>query len=382
MNKLPDHRQRGMCKYSLTEILVISLFAVLSDANDAVEIASYGKKKIEFLRTFLPNLQQIPSHDTIERTFQHLDVKAFSEILIACSEIVLSYEGDYLVNIDGKVLRGTARKSSKDGKKVRKNDGIGILTAWANKERVVLGQQRIASKTNEKTAIPQLIRCMDIEHSIVSIDAVLCTPVLAALIIAKLGHYILSVKGGNKKLLAQLTTHFEQEHTDGFEVNKQTDYVGGRIEQRRCTLSKQVELLDQTHAYKNCRTVLKIDTTREINKGGEFHKETQTRYYISDLDKDAAQFNELIRGHWGIENNLHWMLDVVFREDNCRVRKGNAPENLNTLRKIALEILINAPDKNSLKVKRKNAAWDEQYALDSVQNFFKKTKNNSVMEAS
>ena len=157
-----------------------------------------------------------------------------------------------------------------------------------------------------------------------------------------------------------------------FERHHQTDYVGGRIEQRHCILTHKLELLDETHAYKNCQTVLKIESTREYNKGTILQKETETRYYISDLDKNSEEFNNLVRGHWGIENNLHCALDVVFKEDDCRVLKGNAPENFNTLRKIALQILTNAPDKNSLKVKRKNAGWDNQYAFDVIHNFFNK----------
>jgi predicted transposase YbfD/YdcC len=381
-SKIPEYRQRGMCEYSLPEVLTISLFAVLSGANDAVEIAAYGKMKEEFLKSILPSLKKIPSHDTIDRTFQNIDTSAFKSVLLECSKLLFCYKGDYLLNIDGKVLRGTSRKRSKDGKKARKNDGICILTAWASDQRVVLGQQKIAAKTNEKTAIPQLIKSMDIQNAIVSIDAVLCTPALSELIVAKGGHYILAVKGGNKHLLEQLTDWLGRPNMPSFEKNHQTDYVGGRIEQRDCILTHKLELLDETHAYKNCQTVLKIESIREYNKGTELYKERETRYYISDLDKNAEEFNGLIRGHWGIENNLHWALDVVFREDDSRVLKGNAPENLNTLRKIALEILTNSPDKNSLKVKRKNAGWDNQYAFDAIHNFINKDDPNIVIEMS
>ena len=378
-SKIPEYRQRGMCEYSLSEILTISLFAVLSGANDAMEIAAYGKMKIDFLQEILPSLKKMPSHDTIERTFQNIDTTAFKRILLECSQLLFSYEGDYLLNIDGKVLRGTSRKRSQDGKKARKNDGICILTAWASNQRVVLGQQKIAAKTNEKTAIPLLIESMDIQNATVTIDAVLCTPALSELIVSKGGHYILAVKGGNKHLLEQLTDWLGRPNMPSFERYHQTDYVGGRIEQRHCILTHKLELLDETHAYKNCQTVLKIESTREYNKGTILQKETETRYYISDLDKNSKQFNNLVRGHWGIENNLHWALDVVFREDDCRILKGNAPENFNTLRKVALQILTNAPDKNSLKIKRKNAGWDNQYAFDVIHNFF---NPESVMEMS
>jgi predicted transposase YbfD/YdcC len=371
--KIPEYRQREMCHYSLTEILTISLFAVLSGANDSVEIEAYGEKKQDFLRTILPNLKKIPSHDTIERTFQNIDTVAFSSVLLECSHLLLEYEDNYLLNIDGKVLRGTSRKRSKDGKKTKKNSGICILTAWASDHQVVLGQQKIAQKTNEKTAIPQLIRTMDIQDAIVTIDAVLCTPALSELIVEKGGHYILAVKGGNKHLLEEVVDWLERPNMPSFETVCQTDYVGGRIEQRTCTLTHELEFLEETHKYKNCQTIVKIASVREYNKGTELHKEEAVRYYISNLDANAKEFNSLIRGHWGIENNLHWALDVVFREDDCRVLKGNAPENLNTLRKIALEILTSSPDKNSLKVRRKNAGWDNTFAYKLVLNFLNKT---------
>ena len=202
------------------------------------------------------------------------------------------------------------------------------------------------------------------------------------MIVSKGGHYILAVKGGNKHLLEQLTDWLGRPNMPSFERDHQTDYVGGRIEQRQCTLTHKLELLDETHAYKNCQTVLKIDSIREYNKGTELHKETETRYYISDLDKNAPEFNGLVRGHWGIENNLHWALDVVFHEDNSRVLKGNAPENLNTLRKIALEILTHSPDKDSLKVRRKNAGWDDKYAFELIHNFINKDVSPIVIESS
>jgi predicted transposase YbfD/YdcC len=366
---IPDYRQRGMCEFVLSDIFILSLFACLSGANDSQEIVAYGRHKLDFLRTLSSTLTKIPSHDTVERVFQNIDTTKFSSILYRCSQLIFEYEGKYNLNLDGKVLRGTAQKRSKDGKKARKNDGICILTAWASEQRVVLGQQKVGAKTNEKTAIPELIDTMNIKDAIVTIDAVLCTPKVAAQIVDKRGDYILSVKGGNKLLLEQLTDWFARPNVASFEEAHHTDYVGGRIEQRHCTLTHNLEVLDETHAYKNCRSVIRIVSTREYNKGTELRKETETRYYISSLDHTPTQFNTNIRGHWGIENNLHWALDVVLNEDACRVRKGNAPENLNTLRKIVLQILQNVSDKRSLKIRRKTAGWDDEYALNMVLSF-------------
>jgi predicted transposase YbfD/YdcC len=371
-DKVTEFRQRGMCTYSLSEVLTIALFAVLSGADDAPEIVAYGKEKKEFLQSLLPNLKSIPCADTFYKVFQNIDTTVFKNVLIAHSQQILAYEDKYLLNIDGKVLRGTAVKRSKDGKKARKNDGICMLTAWASDQKLVLGQQKIGAKTNEKTAIPQLIKTMNLEDAIVTIDAVLCTPALAEQIVDKKGDYILAVKGGNKHLLEEVSDWLNRPDMTTFEVYHHVDYVGGRVEKRTCTMSQNLDFLDETHAYKACSTVFKIESSREYNKGTELRKETDVRYYISSLSTNAKYLNDAVRQHWGIENNLHWALDVVFKEDASRIRTANAPENFNTLRKMALQILTNAPDKNSLKVRRKMAGWNDEYASEIVRNFLNK----------
>jgi predicted transposase YbfD/YdcC len=372
-DKVTEFRQRGMCIYSLNEVLIIALFAVLCGADDVEEIAIYGKEKIDFLKTILPNLKGIPSADTFHRVFQNIDTAIFKAVLIERSQLILSYVGKYLLNIDGKVLRGTAVKRSKDGKKARKNDGICILTAWASEQKLVLGQQKIAAKTNEKTAIPQIIKTLDITDAIVTIDAALCTPALSELIVAKKGDYILAVKGGNKHLLEEVSDWLNRPNMTTFETYRHVDYVGGRIEERRCTVYQNLQFLSETHAYAGCSSVFKIESSRTYNKGTELRVETDTRYYISSLAISAKVLNDAVREHWSIENCLHWYLDVVFKEDASRIRTANAPENFNTLRKIALEILTNAPDKNSLKVRRKTAGWNNEYALEIVEKFMNKT---------
>ena len=372
-DRVTEFRQRGMCTYTLSEVLTIALFAVLSGADDATEIVAYGKEKKEFLASILPGLKGIPCADTFYKVLQNIDTTIFKNVLIEYSKQIFSYEGKYLLNIDGKVLRGTAVKRSKDGKKARKNDGICILTAWASDQKLVLGQQRIGAKTNEKTAIPQLIQTLNLEDAIVTIDAVLCTPALSDQIVEKKGDYILAVKGGNKHLLEEVSDWINRPNMTSFESYHHVDYVGGRVEERRCTMSQNLDFLAETDAYKDCKTVFKIESSRAYNKGTEVRKETEVRYYISNLATSAKDLNDLVRGHWGIENNLHWALDVVFKEDASRIRTANAPENLNTLRKIALQILTNAPDKNSLKVRRKTAGWNNEYALEIVGKFVNQT---------
>jgi predicted transposase YbfD/YdcC len=372
-NKVTEFRQRGMCTYSLNEVLTIALFAVLCGADDVDEIVAYGKEKFDFLKSMLPNLKGIPSANTIHRVFQNIDTTIFKSVLIEHSQLILSYEDRYLLSIDGKVLRGTAQKRSKDGKKARKNDGICILTAWASEQKLVLGQQKLEAKTNEKTAIPQIIKTLDLTGAVVTIDAVLCTPTVAELIVAKKGDYILAVKGGNKHLLEEVSDWINRPNMTTFETYHHVDYVGGRIEERTCTVSQNLTFLDETHLYKDCKTVFKIESSRTYNKGSEPRIETDTRYYISSLAVSAKVLNDFVRGHWGIENNLHWFLDVVFKEDASRIRTANAPENFNTLRKIALEVLTKSPDKNSVKIRRKTAGWNNEYALQIVKAFASKS---------
>jgi predicted transposase YbfD/YdcC len=368
-----EFRQRGMCRYSIPEVLTISLFAMVCNCNDAVEIAAYGAAKIDFLRTILPNLKNSPSHDTIDKIFQNIDKKEFLKCLLQCSQILGNYNKDeYSLIFDGKVCRGTGRKRSKDGKRARKNDGICIVSAWSSEARVVLGQLQVGAKTNEKTAIPELIATMDIQGAIVSIDAVLCTPAIAEQIIDKGGNYILAVKGGNKHLLEEVSDWIERPNMQSFEQHKNVDYVGGRIEQRTCTCTQNIAELAEPIAYKACKTIFKIDSVRELGKGTTLRRETDTRYYITSLDKNAEELNGLTRSHWSIENQLHWYLDVVFGEDASQTRTLNAPENYNTLRKMALQILSHADLKGSIKVRRAQAGWNDNLALDMISQFFVK----------
>ena len=331
---------------------MLSLCAVLSGAEDFEDMETYGKQKESFLRQFLELPNGIPSHDTINRVFNRLDKEKFAECLYRWSRELLDFLDHYQVNIDGKVLRGTAQAG-------QKKSGICVVSAWAQEQRLVLGQRKVESKSNEKTAIPELLESLDLSGAVVSIDAIACTEKIAGQIKQKGGDYLLALKKNQKQLFEQVSEHMGKQKA-ALAKAEWVDFGSGRIEKRVCYVSEQLALLDDLASWPAVSRVVMVEASRE--KEGK--REEQTRFYLSSLPATAAIFNQLIRNHWGIENNLHWLLDVVFKEDQSRTRKGNAPENMTTLRKIALQILNQNQDKQSIKSRRKIAAWNDKYLLN------------------
>lgn len=335
---------------------MLSLCAVLSGAEDFEDIENYGRQKEDFLRQFLELPNGIPSHDTINRVFNRLDKDKFAESLYRWSREMLDFIKYYQLNIDGKVLRGT-------GQAGKKQAGICLVSAWAEEQRLVLGQRKAEEKSNEKTAILELLEALDLQGALVSIDAIACTPKTAEIITRKGGDYLLSLKKNQKQLFEQVSEYMlrQKEALPGAEWQ---DFGSGRLEKRICYVCDKLDLLDDLASWPGIHQVIMIEASRE--KNGEV--QTQTRFYLSSLAADPATSNKLVRNHWGIENNLHWMLDVVFSEDQSRTRKGNAPENMTTLRKMALQLLHQQTDKQSIKSRRKIAAWNNDYLLQLIQN--------------
>lgn len=346
-----DFRIERKKLHELPDILMLSLCAILSGAEDFEDMENYGKQKEVFLRQFLALPNGIPSHDTINRVYNRLDKEKFADCLYRWSRELLDFMAYYQVNIDGKVLRGTAQAG-------QKKSGICVVSAWAQAQRLVLGQQRVTGKSNEKTAIPELIQSLNLTGAVGSIDAVACTQKVAGQITAKGGHYLLALKKNQKQLWEQVSEHLLGRKA-ALEKAEWVDFGSGRLEKRVCYVSEQLGLLDDLATWPAISRVVLVEASRE--KDGVL--QTQTRFYLSSLPAGADVFNQLIRHHWGIENNLHWMLDVVFGEDQSRTRKGNAPDNMATLRKIALQLLNQQTDKQSIKSRRKLAAWNDTYLL-------------------
>ena len=357
-NDLPDPRQRGKVKYPLDEILLLCLLAVVAGADCIVEIARFGQKKHDLLRRFRPFANGTPSHDQLGDILTSLDAQAFQRCFVAWVASLTGVEPD-VIAIDGKTLR---RSSQKKGGSAP----IHMVSAFAARQRLVLGQVKVAEKSNEITAIPKLLAMMDIENAIVTIDAMGCQRDIAQAIIDKKADYILALKGNQSTLRDDVDLFVTEQRAKGFKdaiVSRDTIVDGdhGRIETRTTTVIHQVGWLDD-HRWPGLKSIVVIDSRREI--AGKI--QTETRLYITSLVLLAHVVGPLVRHHWAIENGLHWVMDMVFRDDECRVRTDHAPANFATIKHMALNLTRIAPGKDSLRVKRKVAAWDDDFLADVI----------------
>lgn len=355
-SEVPDFRLNRKKRHELGDILVLVICAVLSGADDFESIELYGKSKLSLLQSFLNLPNGIPSHDTINRVFRYMDKSKFGDCLVKWSKEILSSLESYQINIDGKVLRGTDKKGAK-------KSGICIVSAWATEQNLVLGQSKVDKKSNEKTAIPELLESLDLKNALVSIDAMGCNVKIANQIVAGGGDYLLALKKNNKDLHEEVADWLKRDRTD-FDRYEKTDATGGRIERRRTTVCTDLDFLLEPKKFNNSRSIIQVESIRESNE----EVTTDIRYYISSKVLSAKQFHEAVKNHWQIENNLHWMLDVVFKEDNNLTKKDNAPENLATVRKICLQLCYQNKDMSIPKM-RKRAAWDDEYLLGLIQKF-------------
>jgi predicted transposase YbfD/YdcC len=355
---VPDFRINRCKRHNLLDILVISVCACVCGADDFEDIALYGTQKEAFLRTFLELPHGIPSHDTFNRVLKFLDKDAFSESLYRWSKEILStINEDYTqINIDGKVLRATAKSG-------HKKSGLCLLSAWVADHRLIIGQQKVNTKSNEKTAVPDLLNSLDLKDSIVSIDAMACDVKNADIIVSKHGHYLLALKNNNKNIYQQVSERFAQVKTQ-LSKDEHIDFGSGRIETRTCYVENDLTLYDDLAHWQHLKSIVIVESKREIKDKVSF----ETRFYLCDLALKPKEFNSYVRHHWSIENKLHWQLDVTFREDLQRTKTGNAPENLAIVRKLSLQLLNNINDKESIKSRRKLAGWNDQYLLQILNN--------------
>jgi predicted transposase YbfD/YdcC len=354
---ITDLRVKGRTTHLLGDILLLSLCAVICGADDFEDIENYGKEKESFLKTFMALPGGIPSHDTIDRVFRRICPKELGNCLLRHSKGILDYLDKYHVGIDGKVLRATATSG-------QKKSGLCIVSAWASEQGLCLGQLRMDSKSNEKTAIPELLRELDLERAIVSIDAIACNGPVAETIVGKGGDYILALKSNQKTLYQQAQSEFERQRP-GLQPDIWEDFGSGRIEKRTAFVLDNLAFVDEASKWQGLESIFVVEALRELPDG---RKQEQTRYYISSLSLSAAQANKAVRSHWSIENNLHWQLDVSFNEDRSRIIKDNAPENMACLRKIALQMITPLKGKQSIKSCRKIAGWNDGFLLEILKN--------------
>jgi len=356
---LPDPRQRGKVIYPLDEVLLLCLVAVLGGAETFVDIARFGEKKIELLRRFRPFRDGTPSHDHLGDIFATLDAAQFQRCFVAWVAALTGAPAD-VIAIDGKTLR---RSYQKKGAKAP----IHMVSAFAARQRLVLGQVKVAEKSNEITAIPALLAMMAIEGAVVTIDAMGCQREIAQQILDQKADYILALKGNQGTLREDVELFAAEQKANGFKDTKvsrhQTvDGDHGRIETRTYTAIHDVAWLQQRHDWPGLRGVVMVESTREFTD----KVERETRFYLTSLAWLAIQLGPVVRSHWAVENSLHWVMDMIFRDDECRIRTNHAPANFTTLRHMALNLIRKAPGKDSLRLKRKVAAWDDDFLASLI----------------
>lgn len=351
---LPDNRQAGKVIYPLDEVLLLALLATLAGAEAFTDIARFGEKKLSLLRRFRPFKDGTPPHDRIGDIFAALDSAQFQRCFVAWVAAVTGMPAA-VIAIDGKTAR---RSGSKSGDQAP----IHMVSAFAARQRLVLGQVKVADKSNEILAIPKLLTMLAIEGAIVTIDAMGCQREIARTIRDGKADYVLALKGNQGSLRADVEMFAAEQKARGFadtEVSHDTTVDGdhGRIETRTTTVIHDVAWLQERHDWPGLQAVVMVESRRE-NNGRTEH---ETRFYLTSLTMIAALMGPVVRSHWAIENSLHWVMDMMFRDDECRVRTNHAPANFTTIKHMALNLLRTAASKDSMRMRRKVAAWDDDF---------------------
>jgi len=352
--KIGDKRDTKNQKHNFLEIIVMTICAVCSGCDDYGEIAQFCRIKQTWFGRFLKLKNGIPSHDTFNRVIGSIDPEQFEKCFAEWVRAVHTISKGQVVAIDGKTVRG-----SKNGK----TKAIHMVSAWANANKLVLGQVKTEEKSNEITAIPELLEILEISGCIVTIDAMGCQKDIVEKILKKGGDYVLAVKGNQSSLHEDIQLFFKDALPSkmkdiAHDYYKTIEKDHGRIEKREYYTTSDVEWLKKRHGeWKNLQSIGIAKSTVQL---GERTRE-DIRFYISSLDADAKQFGKAVREHWGIENSLHWVLDVAFREDANRVRKDNSAENFAVIRHIALNLIKQDSSKESIKNKRKRCSYDDDF---------------------
>ena len=360
-SKLED--PRGDCgkRHQLIEIISIAVCAVICGADSWVDVELFGNSKKEWLKTFLGLAHGIPSHDTFGKVFALLDARQFQDRFMDWVQAVNEVTKGQLVAIDGKTIRRSHDRFI--GKAA-----IHMVSAWASANHLLLGQTKTDAHSNEITAIPELLKMLEVSGCIVTIDAMGCQTEIARTIVDQGADYALALKKNQGQLYEDVKDLFEYERKEGFEdvdydFHRTVNKGHGRIETRQCWAISEpdhLRYLNKNNKWSKLTSIVMVEAERLVD--GE--TSVESRYYISSLPNNAKALLEATRGHWGIENRVHWVLDVAFREDESRVRKGSAAENLATLRRMALNLIKHeTTSKGGVAARRKRAGWDEDYLL-------------------
>ena len=364
---LPDPRVQGRCEHELLDLLIIATCTLLCGGTGFDDMADFGRAKQEWFKTFLPLRNGIPSHDTFNRLFAALKPAAFLDCFLRWTQSLRQTVAQEIVALDGKALR----RAQCRGKSPRY-----IVSAWAQSNRLVLGQLKVADKSNEITALPQLLRVLELAGFIVTIDAMGCQKAIAQEIIEADADYVLALKGNQETVHAEVKSYLDdailqlaQARTKKIKVPPELELAclktvekdHGRLEIRCYWQSDRLHWFADWGKWEGLRSVGVVESVRQV---GTDAPTVERRYYLCSLAVDVEKFARAVRGHWGVENSLHWCLDVQMGEDQSRARTGHAAENLATLRRLVLNLLKrDRTKKRGLKGKQLNAGWDHAYLL-------------------
>ena len=353
--ELTDPRTRA-CAFQLDELVLAAICAIISGAESWTAVVEWSEMKLDWLRQHLPFANGIASHDTFGRVFSLLDASQFEACFTRWAGTLCPTLAGQHIAIDGKCVRG-----SHDGER----SAIHLVSAWCSGKGLTLGQVRTADKSNEITAIPELLGALEVRGAIVTIDAMGCQRDIAAQIVERGADYVLAVKDNQPGLAEAVRLWFDSAMSGTSDrpcwEDVQTEKDHGRLEVRRCLVTNDVDwLLEQDQHWHGMQSLNMIESTRELIASAT--ASIERRYYISSLPAKAGSLSRHVRAHWGIENSMHWVLDVAFREDDCRIRNGEAAQNFAVLRRIALNLLKNDKTaKLGVANKRLKAGWNVDY---------------------
>lgn len=349
-----DPRINRQKKHQLQDIFFITLCAVISGADNWVMIEEFGQAKEDWFAEQLGLKHGIPSHDTFGYVFAAIDTEQFSACFTRWAADLANLTDGEVIAIDGKTVRRSLDKASG-------NAAIHMVSAWAQQNSLVLGQEKVTDKSNEITAIPRLLKKLDLTGAVVTIDAMGCQTAIAQQIVEQKGDYVLSLKGNQGTLHDDVKTWFASALAPNIGATT-IDGDHGRVETRSVQVSDNIDWLQARHPHwSGLKSIIAVTATRELKD----KTETETRYFISSLDgSDPARLGRAVRAHWSVENNLHWVLDVAFDEDSNRTRSGNSAANLAIVRHIALNLIKGeSSSKVGVKTKRAKAGWSTDYLL-------------------
>jgi predicted transposase YbfD/YdcC len=350
-----DPREGWRVLYPLRELLLVVLCATLAGMEDFVEIKLWGDQRLDFLRRFYPYERGVPSHDTLNDVINAIDPQVFKACFIAWVEDLREDEPD-LIAIDGK----TSRRSHDRGKG---RAPLHMVSAWASRQRLVLGQEAVDEKSNEIIAIPLLLERLELTGALVTIDAMGTQTKIAETIVRRGGDYLLALKENRPAIYADVETFFADPRAEGCETFDTTDADHGRVEQRHHVVRHDVDWLfsDRRYAgeprFPHLAMIGMVQS--QTQRGGKIERER--RYYLCSTRLSAEDFARAVRAHWHVENRLHWVLDVIFHDDLARLRSGFGPENMAVVKHMAMNLLRNPKDRHSLKSRRKLACLNEDY---------------------